>query len=84
MAYKAIGLRVDVFQYYLSSHGKLKQMDKGIYRFIGFIYWLYVFTSFIYWIWWLCLLDLSIGFIYSLVLFIRFGGFICWIYLLAL
>ena len=38
MVYKANGLRVDVFQYHLSSHGKREQMDKVIYRFTGFIY----------------------------------------------
>ena len=65
MVYKTIGLRFHVFQYNLSSHGKLEQMNKVIYRFIGFIYWLYLFMSFIYLIWWLYLLDLSIGFSFS-------------------
>ena len=74
MVYKAIGLRVDVYQYHLSSHGKLEQMDKVIHRFIGVIYWLYLFIGFIYSIWWLYSLDLSIGFIYS----------IWWLYLFAL
>ena len=74
MVYKAIGLRVDVFQYHLSLHGKLEQMDKVIYRIIGIIYWLYLFIGFIYSIWWLYLLDLFIGFIYS----------IWWLYLLGL
>ena len=74
MVYKAIGLRVDVFQYHLSLHGKLEQMDKVIYRIIGIIYWLYLFIAFIYSIWWLYLLDLFIGFIYS----------IWWLYLLGL
>ena len=30
---KAIELRVDVYQYHLSSHGKVEQMNKVIYRF---------------------------------------------------
>ena len=38
MVYRTIGLRFHVFQYNLSSHGKLEQMNKVIYRFIGFIY----------------------------------------------
>ena len=84
MVYKAIGLRVDVFQYHLSSHGKLEQMDKVIYSFIGFIYWLYLFIGFIYSIWWLYWLDWSIGFIYWLYLFIGFIYSIWWLYLFAL
>ena len=66
MVYKAIGLRVDVFQYHLSLHGKLEQMDKVIYRIIGIIYWLYLFIAFIYSIWWLYLLDLFIGFSFNI------------------
>ena len=65
MVYKVIGLRADVFQYHLSLHGKLEQADKVIYRFIGFIYSLYLFIDFICSIWWLYLLDLSIGFSFS-------------------
>ena len=68
IVYKAIGLRVDGFQHHLISHGKLEQMAIVIYRFIGFIYWLYLFD----------LVALLIGFIYwicSLALLIRFGGF---------
>ena len=84
MVYKAIGLRVDVYQYHLSSHGKLEQMDKVIHRFIGVIYWLYLFIGFIYSIWWLYSLDLSIGFIYWLYLFIGFIYSILWFYLFAL
>ena len=84
MVYKATGLRVDVFQYHLSSHGKLKQMDKFIYRFIGFIYWLFLFIGFIYSIWWLYLLDLSIGFIHWLYLFNGFIYSTWWLYLLDL
>ena len=84
MVYKAIGLRVDVFQYHLSLHGKLEQMDKVIYRIIGIIYWLYLFIGFIYSIWWLYLLDLSIGLIYWLYLFIGFIYSIWWLYLLGL
>ena len=74
MVYKAIGLRVDVYQYHLSLHSKLEQMDEVIHRFIGAFYWLYLFIGFIYSIWWLYSLDLSIGFIYS----------IWWLYLFAL
>ena len=87
MVYKAIGLRVDVYQYHLSSHGKLEQMDKVILRFIGVIYWLFLFIGFIYSIWWLYSLDLSIGFIhwlYLLDLMALLIGFIYWLYLLAL
>ena len=84
MVYKAIGLRVDVFQYHLSQHSKLEQMDKVIYRFIGFIYWLYLSIGFIYWIWWLYLLDLFIRFIYQLYLFVGFIYSIWWLYLLDL
>ena len=93
MVFKAIGLKVDVFPYHLSSHSKRVQAEKVIYRFIGCIYWRYLFTGFIYLIWWLYLLDLSIGFIHWLYLFIlfiysysfiRFGGFIYRIYLLTL
>ena len=32
----ANGLRVDVSQYHLSSHGKLEKVDEVIYKFIGF------------------------------------------------
>ena len=64
IVYKAIGLRVDVYQCHLSSHGKLDQMEKVIHRFIDIIYWLYLFIGFIYSIWWQYSLDLSIGFIY--------------------
>ena len=84
MVYKAIGLRVNVYQYHLSSHGKLEQMDKVIHRFIGVIYWLYLFIGFIYSIWWLYSLGLSIGFIYWLYLFIGFIYSILWFYLFAL
>ena len=87
MVYKAIGLRVDVYQYHLSSHGKLEQMGKVIHRFIGVIYWLCLFIGFIYSIWWVYLLDLSIGFIHWLYLFDLVAlliGFIYWLYLLAL
>ena len=87
MVYKAIGFRVDFYQYHLSSHGKLEQMDKVIHRFIGVIYWLYLFISFIYSVWWL----FSIGFIHWLYLFFGFIysiwsldlsiGFIYWLYL---
>ena len=63
MVYKAIGLRVDVYQYHLSSYGKLDQMEKVIHRFIGIIYWLNLFIGFIYSIWWLYLQDVSIGII---------------------
>ena len=87
MVYKAIGLRVDVYQYNLSSHGKLEQMGKVIHRFIGVIYWLCLFIGFIYSIWWVYLLDLSIGFIHWLYLFDLVAlliGFIYWLYLLAL
>ena len=63
MVYKAIGLRVDVYQYHLSSYGKLDQMEKVIHRFIGIIYWLNLFIGFIYLIWWLYLQDVSIGII---------------------
>ena len=84
MVYKAIGLRVDVFQYHLSQRGKLEQMDKVIYRFIGFNYWLYLSIGFIYRIWWLYLLDLFIRFIYQLYLFIGFIYSIWWLYLLDL
>ena len=52
MFYKTIGLRVDVYQYHLSLHGKLEQMDKVNHRFIGAFYWLYLF--------------IFIGFIYSI------------------
>ena len=51
MVYKAIGFRVDVYQYHLSSHGKVIHrfiMDKVIHIFIDVIYWLYLFISFIY------------------------------------
>ena len=65
MVYKAIGLRVDVYQYHLSSYGKLDQMGKVIHRFRGIIYWLNLFIGFIYSIWWLYLLSLSSGFIYQ-------------------
>ena len=65
MVYKAIGLRVDVYQYHLSSYGKLDQMGKVIHRFSGIIYWLNLFIGFIYSIWWLYLLSLSSGFIYQ-------------------
>ena len=51
MVYKAIGLRVDVYQYHLSSYGKLDQMGKVIHRFSGIIYWLNLFIGFIYLIW---------------------------------
>ena len=64
IVYKAIGLRVDVYQCHLSSHGKLDQMEKVIHRFIDIIYSLYLFIGFIYSIWWQYSLDLSIGFIY--------------------
>ena len=87
MVYKAIGLRVDVYQYNLSSHGKLEQMGKVIHRFIGVIYWLCLFIGFIYSIWWVYFLDLSIGFIHWLYLFDLVAlliGFIYWLYLLAL
>ena len=63
MVYKAIGLRVDVYQYHLSSYGKLDQMEKVIHRFIGIIYWLNLFIGFVYLIWWLYLQDVSIGII---------------------
>ena len=74
MVYKAIGLRV-VFQYHLSPHGNLEQMDKDLsalsigstYSLASFI----PFGGFTYWI-------------YLLALFIRLGGFIYWVYLLAL
>ena len=46
MVYKAIGLRADVFQCHPSSHDKLEQMNKVIYRFIGFIYSLVLFIRF--------------------------------------
>ena len=87
MVYKAIGLRVDVYQYHLSSHGKLEQMEKVIHKFIGVIYRLYLFISFIYSIWWFCSLNLSIGFIHWLYLFDLVAlliGHIYWLYLLAL
>ena len=84
MVYKATGLRVDVSQYHLSSHSKLEQMDKVIYRFTGFNYSLALFIRFGGLIYWIYLLALFTGFVYSLALFIRFGGFIYWIYLLAL
>ena len=70
IVYKAIGLRVDGFQHHLISHGKLEQMAIVIYRFIGFIYWLYLSIGFIYSIWWLYLLDLSIGFVHWLYWFV--------------
>ena len=63
MTYKAIGLRVDVYQYHLSSYGKLDQMGKVIHRFIGIIYWLNLFIDFIYLIWWPYLFDLVALFI---------------------
>ena len=79
VVYKAIGIRVDVFQYHLSSHRKLEQRDQVIHRFIGFINWLYLFLAlfiqfggFTYRIY---LLTLFISFIYPLGLFIRFGRF---------
>ena len=87
MVYKAVGLTIDVYQYNLSSHGKLEQMDKVTHRFISVIYWLYLFISFIYSIWWLYSLDLSIVFIHWLYLFVLVAiliGFIYWFYLLAL
>ena len=84
MVFKATGLRVDVFQYHLSSHGKLAQTDKVIYRFIDFIYRRYLFVGFIYSMWWLYLLDLSIGFIHWLSLLIGFINSIWWLYLLGL
>ena len=87
MVYEGTGLRVDVYQYHLSSHDKLEQMDKVILRFIGVIYWLYIFIGFIYSIWWLYLLDLSIAFIRWLYLFDLVAlliGFIYWLYLFVL
>ena len=74
MVYKAIGLRVDVYQYHLSSYGKLDQMGKVIHRFSGIIYWLNLFIGFIYSIWWLYLLALFSGFIYSMAVFILLDG----------
>ena len=84
MVYKAIRLRVDVYQYHLSSHGNLEQMDKVIDRFIGVVYWLYLFIGFTYSIWWLYLLDLSIGFIHWLYLYTGFFYPIWWLYSLDL
>ena len=63
MAYKAIGVRVDVYQYHLSSYGKLDQMGKVIHRFIGIVYWLNLFIDFIYSIWWPYLFNLVALFI---------------------
>ena len=82
MVFKAIGLTVDVFQYHLSSHDKLVQTNKVVYRFIGFIYWRYLFIGFIYSIWWLYLLDLSIDFIHWLYLFDLVALFTRFIYCL--
>ena len=59
MVYKAIRFRVDVYQYHVSSHGKLEQIGKVIHRFIDVIYWLYLFISFIYSIWWLYFIFLT-------------------------
>ena len=73
---KAIGLRFDVYQYHLSSHGKLEQMDKVIHRFIGVIYWLYLFIGLIF-----DLVALLIRFIYWLYLL---ALFIHWLYLFDL
>ena len=84
MVYEAIGLRVDVYQFHLSSYGKLDQMGKVIHRFTGIIFWLNLFIGFIYSIWWLYLLALSSGFIYSMAVLIRLDGFAHWIYLLDL
>ena len=58
MVYKAIGLRVDLYQYHLSSYGKLDQMGKVIHRITGIIYWLNLLIGFIYSIWWPYLFDL--------------------------
>ena len=58
MAYMAIGLRVDVYQYHFSLYGKLDQMRKVIHRFIGIIHWLHLFIGFIYSIWWPYLFNL--------------------------
>ena len=78
MVYKAIGLRVDVFQYHLSPHGNLEQMDKDLSAlsigstyslpsfipFGGFTYWIYLLALFINWLYLFDLVGLFIGFIY--------------------
>ena len=87
MVYKAIGLRVDVYEYHLSPHGKLEQMGKVIHRYIGVICWLCLFIGFIRFggfTYWIYLLALFIGFIYSIWWLYSLDlsiGFIYWLYL---
>ena len=79
MVYKAIGLRADVFQCHPSSYGKLEQMNKVIYRFIGFIYSLVLFIRFGGFIYWIYLLAFFIHCLYLFDLVDLFIGFIYWL-----